>query len=654
MKNPKLTYEELEFQNTQLKKQIEETNLEKENLEKLLIEWENKFSSIFNSTGTSNSIFDTKCILRLQNSLSIKTLGRGDTGGIGLSVFELFGEEFGKVIFERMNRVIKTGLAETYETEFDLPGGKQWFSSAYQPIFDENKKTVFVQVISRDITKRKTLEFENLFHSTVLDQIHNAVITIDFTNTILYWNKFAEILYQWTSEEAVGKNIVELLSPEESEDITKNNFENLYRDGHWEGNYEVKRKDNSKILVHITNTYLKDSNDKEIGFIGISFDITEYKKAEQALKESEKKFKALVWDMRVGVLLQGPNAEILMSNPAALELLGLTEDQILGKTSYDPDWKVIHEDGSDFPGHTHPVPTAIATCQPVQGVIMGVYHPLCEEYVWLLVDAIPEIVMNGTVQQVICTFIDISDRKRAEQALIESDKKLKELNATKDKFFSLIAHDLRGPINNLTPFLELLSSTTYSPEQFNEYLNLLKGATKSTSSLLENLLAWARSQTGDIPYNPSKDSINELIDSNIRLFQTFAETKKVRLTSKINKIFYAYFDRNLIDTVLRNLINNALKYTKENDSIVISVKKANDKIIVKVFDTGIGMNKSRVNSLFRIDVHQSAIGTKGEKGTGLGLILCKEFIDKHGEKIIVKSKLGKGSIFLFTLPVVEQ
>jgi len=153
------------------------------------------------------------------------------------------------------------------------------------------------------------------------------------------------------------------------------------------------------------------------GIFILSIDITEQKKMQAELNQSEKKFKSLVWDMQVGVLLQGPNAEILLSNPKSLELLGLSEDQLLGKTSFDPDWNVIHEDGSPFPGSTHPVPQAIKYRRPIQNVVMGVYRPVINNRIWLLVDAIPELDINGSVVIVVCTFVDISEQKRSEENL---------------------------------------------------------------------------------------------------------------------------------------------------------------------------------------------------------------------------------------------
>jgi PAS domain S-box-containing protein len=150
-------------------------------------------------------------------------------------------------------------------------------------------------------------------------------------------------------------------------------------------------------------------------------------KREELLHQSEEQLKWLVQDMHVGVLLQGPHAEMLLCNPMALELLGLSEDQLMGKTSFDPDWNVIHEDGSPFPGPTHPVPQVIATHHAVHNIVMGVFRPMTGDRVWLLVDAVPEIRQDGNLEQIVCTFIDISERKKAEAARRESEEKFRRI-----------------------------------------------------------------------------------------------------------------------------------------------------------------------------------------------------------------------------------
>ena len=193
-------------------------------------------------------------------------------------------------------------------------------------------------------------------------------------------------------------------------------------------------------------------------FATIFQNVTEKKNNEKRLAESEGRLRSLVGDMPVGVLIQGPHSEMLMSNPKALELLGLSEEQLLGKTSFDPDWKVIHEDGSPFPGETHPVPQAIASLAPVRAVIMGVHRPTTDSRVWLLVDAIPHIE-EGKLEHVICTFIDISKRKQAEALLRESEEKFRSLYSNAEVGMFRSREDGSGILESNDKFLSILGHT---------------------------------------------------------------------------------------------------------------------------------------------------------------------------------------------------
>lgn len=237
--------------------------------------------------------------------------------------------------------------------------------------------------------------------------------------------------------------------------------------------------------------------------------------------------------------------------------------------------------------------------------------------------------------------------------LSKSNEELNKLNASKDKYFSIIAHDLKGPVGNLNSFLNFMTdqSDKISKEEFQKDLILLQSSSKKIKDLLENLLTWSRSQRGDIQYNPDNFDLQRLIQSNMLLFESSVNNKKIFLVNKVESGISGYFDYEMIKTVFRNLISNAIKYTNTNGSITISSREVDTFIEITIEDTGTGMNYSMSQNLFRIDVkHFSTDGTNGEKGTGLGLILCKEFIDKHGGKIWVESEEGKGSKFKFTIP----
>ncbi|MCO5266873.1 MAG: cache domain-containing protein [Lentimicrobium sp.] len=231
---------------------------------------------------------------------------------------------------------------------------------------------------------------------------------------------------------------------------------------------------------------------------------------------------------------------------------------------------------------------------------------------------------------------------------------LKALNDMKDKFFSIIAHDLRGPIGSFTAFLELLTDKTQqqSAADTELHLNLLKNNSKSILFLLDNLLYWARSQRGALPFEPSAQDINYLINNNIALFSSSAEEKQIKLSTLIPEGLLARVDPHMFNTILRNLINNALKYTSAGGVVAIMAKANHAWIKVSVTDNGTGMTEETLKKLMNPGIKPVSIkGTKGEKGSGLGLVLCHEFIEKHGSHLTIESAPGKGSSFSFMVPL---
>jgi signal transduction histidine kinase len=234
----------------------------------------------------------------------------------------------------------------------------------------------------------------------------------------------------------------------------------------------------------------------------------------------------------------------------------------------------------------------------------------------------------------------------------KQNTELQELNATKDKFFSIISHDLKGPLNSLTSFSGLLINHTdsLSKDEIQLLAKDLDKSVKNLFALLENLLEWSRSQTGNIEFTPTVFSVTELLQINKDLLHAQAQNKKIQIEDKSQDVLFVNAHKHSVNTVIRNLLSNAIKFTPEGGRITLDARTENDHILVSVRDNGVGMPKEVMEKLFRIDTKHSTRGTADEKGTGLGLILCKDFIEKNGGKIWVESEPGKGSTFLFTIP----
>lgn len=245
-----------------------------------------------------------------------------------------------------------------------------------------------------------------------------------------------------------------------------------------------------------------------------------------------------------------------------------------------------------------------------------------------------------------------SQLEAANRELACTELNLQRLNSTKDKFFSIIAHDLKNPFNALLGFSETLHQNykDLTREQVLTYIGIINKSAVNLYSLLENLLEWSRSQTGNIRFNPEKFSLREVTDTGINTVMVNAKHKNISISNEIPMEIIAFTDKNIVSTIIRNLVNNAVKFTHINGKIIISSKQINDFIEVSVKDNGVGIGPAELKKLFNLDYNITSIGTNDEKGTGLGLMLCKEFVGKCGGKLWVESEPDKGSTFTFTIP----
>ena len=235
----------------------------------------------------------------------------------------------------------------------------------------------------------------------------------------------------------------------------------------------------------------------------------------------------------------------------------------------------------------------------------------------------------------------------------KQDLKIQKLLDDKNIFFSIIAHDLRGPLGSSVALSKLLIEDVKESNlaAINEIVEVLHQSNKNIYKLLDNLLEWSRAQNGMLEYSPEKITLNELITQNIELNQNAALNKNIDLLFESTEKVEIEADKNMIDTIVRNLLNNAIKFTGENGKIAVKVQKKHQNAEISITDNGIGIPDLIKEKLFKINGKVIRRGTDNEIGSGMGLLLCREFIDKHKGKIWAESELGKGSTFKFTLPL---
>ncbi len=251
----------------------------------------------------------------------------------------------------------------------------------------------------------------------------------------------------------------------------------------------------------------------------------------------------------------------------------------------------------------------------------------------------------------------VADELQEKNNVIEEQKThLEELIQTKDRFLSIIAHDLKNPFNSLLGFADLAYNDfdEISDNEKKSYLNVIRQSGQHIYALLDNLLSWSRAQSGRIDFYPEPVSLTEIIENAVELVRSSADNKQIALFSDFSRDVIVKADKNMLSTILRNLLTNAIKFTPNGGSVTISSRINNKKVTVSVSDTGIGMSPEELDRLFKLDGGLKNSGTANETGTGLGLILCQEFMGLHKSKIIAESTVGKGSTFSFTLDFIKQ
>jgi PAS domain S-box-containing protein len=384
----------------------------------------------------------------------------------------------------------------------------------------------------------------------------------------------------------------------------------------------------------------------------IARDITERRQAEEEILKSKQQYDNLVSKIPVGVyiLKTKPDGSFAFEyvSPKMAEMLDLSKESLLahGETIF----KAIHPD--DLDDFVRLNQEGIQYKQPFDWKGRVIAN---EEVRWLHISSLPQLKENGDIYWH-GLIVDITERMRNEAEIKLKNEELINLNATKDKFFSIIAHDLKDPFNSI------LGLSNYMAEQIQqnnydrlaEYASIVKNSSQRAMDLLLNLLEWARSQTGRMEFKPEYVEIDALIDEVISLLNYSSMQKSITVFRKLPEKTIAFVDRAMFSAIMRNLISNAIKFTRTGGEIRISLEEGPDLFKVSVGDNGVGIKKGHMEKLFRIDENSSTPGTKNEKGTGLGLILCKEFIEKHGGKIWVESEPEKGTVFTFTIPKKEK
>jgi PAS domain S-box-containing protein len=371
----------------------------------------------------------------------------------------------------------------------------------------------------------------------------------------------------------------------------------------------------------------------------------------QELQKSEEKFRIITENSSDIIWHLDSNFLLTYISPSDERIRGFKKEDILGNSLFS----ILKPEGIELIKEANKKRLIDLNNGIISAPAIYELEEICKDgsWVWVEATATAHFDQNGNITGYHGVSRDISERKKAEQLLNEKESQLRELVTTKDKLFSIIAHDLRSPFNAILGLSELLieNSKDFEVAKSKKFLEIINSSAKSTLILLDNLLNWAKAQTGQIIYKPEKTNLSAVVKEILEISNSIAKLKNISLNYIQTDNIEVYADLNMLKTILRNLISNAIKYTHPNGEIDISAVQNQNNIEITVSDNGIGMNEETRHKLFEIDTKITTTGTANEKGSGLGLILCKEFVEKHGGEIWVKSELGKGSSFVFSLPI---
>ncbi len=727
-------------------------------------------------------------------------------------------------------KAINQGIPYDLEVRFNrLDGVKIWVRTTGNPTV-MNGKHVNVSGFIMDITERKITELAHKVSEEKYHKLFSEMLGGSALNEIIFDEAGVPVDYMTLDvnkafEEIIGVNRKDIIGNKASQSLPKEELKSwleLFIPVAMEG-----KKINYEQYSAINNKYFQGSAySPKYGQFAVTFyDVTDKKLADLQLSESENKYRNLFENMAQGAFYQRADGVLADVNQAALDMLGLTRDEFLGRTSNHNAWLVVDEEINELKPEDHTSMMVLKTGKQVLNKTIGIYNYHKNSFVWATTNGYP-LYKAGEDKpyQVFVTMHDLTEQKKAEEntnlnqerlekllyltqmknfsiqnifdyalevsisltkskvgyiyyyseenrqftlfswsneamkecsivekqtiydldktgiwgeavrqrkpiivndfqasndlkkgypeghvhldkfltipvivdnqivavfgvgnkledyneldilqlnlmsdslwkivKMKEDEEKLKklanelsELNASKDKFFSILAHDLKSPFSGLMGLADLLAQEidNMGKKDVKELLDAMNQTTKNLFNLIENLLSWSRSQINKLDFNPVPFVINDIIKNNIEIQKIISDKKKISVTSFIPKEYKVIADENMVNTVLRNLISNAIKFSYEGSFIDILAEAVEDNFLkITITDYGVGIDEERLAKLFRIDSLSVTHGTADEKGTGLGLIVCKEFVEKHGGVLSVDSSEGLGSKFSFTLPL---
>jgi PAS domain S-box-containing protein len=618
-----------------------------------------KFRSLFDSSNDSILIINQNYKIIDCNKPSLELFGSLRGVIVGSQVIRFVqeslddGKNWKEIIIEKMNTAFH-GQPQHFECLFKTESNKPFYAEVkLNSLIIEGiqyLQAIIIDVTNRHDSEQKLKDIENKFN--IIANFSRDVIwfrTLDLKLEYISPSYFH--LLGYTPEEAYGLSLEKVFTPESYKKLLSfvNDAWKRVADSNADTNpermLEVQqiKKDGTIIWTETLSSIIYDADNKMTGIIGVTRDITDRKRSDEQIRAKNIVIESSI----TAITICDMTGAINYSNLAFVKMLGFSNaEDILGKNIFG------------YTGNMSKANIVFANLIK-NGFYDGELEIVKSDGTHFVVDLRANLYENefNEPEAIMLSCIDITDRKIWEESMKEKNIELERINAEKDKFFSILAHDLKSPFNGFLGFTKMMAEETddFTIEEMKGIAVNMRHSATNIYKLLENLLDWSLVQRKAIKFDPVKANIRLLLEENIEIIKHWCTQKQVTISLSDKDDLYIFADSNMINTVIRNFLSNAVKYSYRGGEITVTCKASEDRkmLTVGVKDNGIGIPKENIVNLFRLDIKTSTAGTENEVSTGLGLVVCKEFIQKHFGKIWLESQPGKGTTSYFSLPISD-
>lgn len=530
-----------------------------------------------------------------------------------------------------------------FDVDYFYEGEKKWIKVYHNPLADGGFVRTFTDITEakkgEEVLKVKSDEIDRFFSLTI-----DLLCITDIKGYIKRTNKAWKETLGYKKEELIGKSFFDYVHQEDVEDTRE----------------AVKELSDGKNVKNFINRYkCKDGSYKWLEWRAASHaktfiyaaarDITERISFEDILRQNEEKYRFITENVGDMIWQIDKDYNYIYVSPSVENILLYTPEELIGKSFFS----FLTQNSADYLNEIEKKYRNEYRFNPLKGGVFELQYIRKDgSLIWCEVHMSPLYTPDGKLIFSQGVTRDIKARKEAERKLQDYAAELKEVNNTKDRFFSIISHDLKSPFTGLIGMTQEFKANArdFSYDEIANFGNEMNEAVINTYRLLENLLEWSKFQLDQIQFQPLQVELFNEVEKVFMLFNVNAQQKGIALINNIDKNLIVNADINMLNMILRNLVGNAIKFTERGGHVEVESGMKNNAHLIIVKDSGVGINEDARKKLFRTDTIYSTYGTEKEKGTGLGLLLCKEFVEKHNGNIWVESELGKGSRFCFTLP----